>query len=194
MGSSTNPVALARQSPLRGAMLTLLVQRPAHGYELWVRLDRMLGPGWNVQRQSLYPMLRSMHGEGLIAPVSPLHDESGRVESGKIVFAATERAEPVVDAWMSTLVSLEEGPLQLEARMVVARVKDLPHLLVALDRYERKLFAKRAEWDERVSAPRSLRAAMMGLVRDASLQRIGGELLWVDKSRRAIRALMQAGA
>jgi hypothetical protein len=78
--------------------------------------------------------------------------------------------------------------------MVVARAKDLPHLLVALDRYERALFARRAEWDEWVSVPRSLRTVMLGLVRDASLQRIAGELLWVDKSRRTIRALMQAGA
>ena len=56
--------------------------------------------------------------------------------------------------------------------MVVARQEDLPRLCNALNGYERALFAKRAEIEEGLPAQHSLRAAMMYLVREASLQQI----------------------
>jgi DNA-binding PadR family transcriptional regulator len=187
MSSSINPVAFAHQSPLRGALVALLVQGPSYGYELANRLERQLGPGWTIQRPSLYRMLHGLHEKGLISPIS-----GEKTDSSRVVYRATEFAEPAVVAWMSNPVSLEHGQLQLQARMVVARQEDLPRLVIALGSYERALFARRAEVEEGLPARHSLRAAMMTMVRDASIQRIRGELQWVDKSRRRIHALMEA--
>jgi DNA-binding PadR family transcriptional regulator len=162
MSSSTNPVAFAHQSPLRGALVALLVQGPSYGYELANRLERQLGPGWTIQRPSLYRMLHGLHEKGLISPISGEKAAS----ASRVVYGATEFAEPAVVAWMSKPVSLEHGQLQLQARMVVARREDLPRLLVALGSYERALFARRAEVEEGLPARHSLRAAMMTMVRD----------------------------
>jgi hypothetical protein len=126
-----------------------------------------------------------MHEDGLIVPESA--DERN---PAKIVYGATELAQPAVVAWMESPLTLEKGQLQLQARMVVARSEDLPRLLVALNGYERELFAKRAKFEADMPNTQPLRSAMMFLVREAPLQRIKGELLWVDLSRQTIRSLM----
>jgi DNA-binding PadR family transcriptional regulator len=185
MDSSTAHATSANQSPLRGALLALIVRGPSHGYALANRLQRQLGPSWPIHRTSLYRMLKGMHEDGLIVPESA--DEGN---PAKIVYSATDSAAPAVVAWMDSPLPLGEGQLQLQARMVVARSEDLPRLLVALNSYERELFAKRSNIEADMPARQPLRSAMMFLVREAPIQRIGSELLWVDLSRQTIRDLM----
>jgi DNA-binding PadR family transcriptional regulator len=184
-GSSIDRAVFANQSPLKGALLALLVQGPSYGYELANRLERQLGPSWPILRPSLYRMLRRLRAEGLTSSES-----SKGTSSARIVYSATDLAEPALVAWIDSPLSLEQGQLQLQARMVVARHEDLPRLLVALDGHERALFVKRAEIEAGLPARQSLRAAMMYLVREASIQQINGELLWVDLSRQTIRGLI----
>ncbi|HTB50057.1 MAG TPA: PadR family transcriptional regulator [Solirubrobacteraceae bacterium] len=186
MGSPSAHATNANQSPLRGALLALIVQGSSHGYSLASRLQRQLGPSWPIHRTSLYRMLRGMHEDGLIVPESA--DESNLA---RIVYRATDSAAPALVAWMDSPLPLGEGQLQLQARMVVARPEDLPRLLVALNSYERELFAGRAKIEADMPATtQPLRSAMMFLVREAPIQRINGELLWVDLSRKTIRDLM----
>ena len=184
-GSSIDRATSTNQSPLKGALLALLVQGPSYGYELANRLERQLGPSWPILRPSLYRMLKKLQAEGLLSSES-----SRETSSARIVYGATDMAEPALVAWMDSPLPLEQGQLQLQARMIVARQEDLPRLLVALDGHERALFVKRAEIEAGVPARQSLRAAMMYLVREASIQQINGELLWVDMSRQTIRALL----
>jgi len=184
-GSSSDRAVSTNQSPLKGALLALLVQGPSYGYELANRLERQLGPSWPILRPSLYRMLRALQEGGLISAES-----SKEASLARIVYSATNLAEPALVAWMESPLGLEQAQLQLQARMIVAREEDLPRLLVALNRHERRLFAKRAEIQAGLPARQSLRAAMMYLVREASIQRINGELLWVDVSRQTILALI----
>jgi DNA-binding PadR family transcriptional regulator len=187
MTASANDKAIpAYQSPLKGAILGLLVQGPSHGYELANRLERQLGPSWQIYRPSMYRMLRALRKEGLLASESP-----GETDSARIIYSATDLAEPAFVAWMESPLPLGQAQLQLQARMVVARLEDLQGLLVALDDHERVLFAKRIEIRAGLPARQSLRAAMMFLVREASVQQINAELLWVDLSRQTMRALLE---
>ncbi len=176
----------SNQSPLKGAVLGLLVQGPSYGYEIANRLERQLGPGWTIVRPSLYRMLRGLDSEGLLSSTL-IADEAG---SARIMYYATDRAEQALVTWMDSPLSFDEAQLQLQARMVVARMEDLPRLMTALNEYERALFAKREEVEQPRPALPSLRAAMMFLVREASMQRIAAELLWLDMSRHTIRGLL----
>jgi DNA-binding PadR family transcriptional regulator len=183
----------SNQSPLKGAVLGLLVQGPSYGYELANRLERQLGPGWSIVRPSLYRMLRGLDREGLVsssqASASSSQD-SEDTSSARIMYEATDLAESALVAWMDSPLSFDEAQLQLQARMVVARPEDLPRLLVALNQHERALFSKRDQVQAGTPAQHSLRAAMMFLVREASMQRINGELLWLDLARQTIRTLL----
>lgn len=185
MDSSSVHATNANQSPLRGALLALIVQGSSHGYSLANRLQRQLGPSWPIHRTSLYRMLRGMYEDGLIVPESA--DESN---PARVVYSPTDLAGPAVVAWMDSPLPLGGGQLQLQARMVVARLEDLPRLLVALNGYERELFAKRTKIEADMPTKQQLRSAMMFLVREAPIQQINSELLWVDLSRQTIRGLM----
>jgi DNA-binding PadR family transcriptional regulator len=185
MASVSNRAVSKNQSPLKGAVLGLLMQGPSYGYQLANRLERQLGPTWTIVRPSLYRMLRALHEEGLISS-----EPSNETNSARIVYRATAAAEPAFATWMASSPPLEQARLQLQARMVVAQLQDLPRLLDALNSYERALFSKRAEVEEGLPIRHSLRAAMMHLVREASRQQINGELMWVDMSRRMILDLI----
>jgi DNA-binding PadR family transcriptional regulator len=170
---------------LKGALLGLILQRPSHGYELANRLERQLGSSWNINRSTLYRTLKALEDEGLISS-----DASGETRLERIVYSATPVTERAVEAWMDSLPGLRQARAQLQARMIVARPKDLPKLLVALNHYERMLFVRQAEIEAGLPHQDSLRAAMMYHVREASLQEIRGELFWIDATRRTIQNLI----
>lgn len=191
-GSSSDTAVSKALPPLKGAALGVLLQRESYGYEIANMLERQLGEDWSVSRSTLYRMLKDMVEEGLIESGSP-----GETVSDRIMYRSTALAEALFVQWMESPLSAEHGPLQLQARMVVARRRDLPGLLAVLNDYERVLFARRQEIEETMplppqrsfpSSPPLLRSTMMFLVRQAPLQRVAGELVWVDISRRTIHA------
>jgi DNA-binding PadR family transcriptional regulator len=184
MATATDPLAANGQSPLRGALLALLVQGPSHGYELANRLERQLGSEWRIARPSLYRMLKGMRVEGLLSADTP------EVAESKIVYRATGGAETALILWMESALSLDDGQLQLQARMIVARQEDLPRLLIAVNSYERRLVGLHSELRAVTVEAGSLLSAMMRLVRGASRHRIEAELLWLDEARHTIHALL----
>lgn len=185
MATAENQAFSGGKSPLKGALLGMLAQGPSHGYELANRLERQLGPLSTVNRSSMYRMLRAMQEEGLVTSHA-----SSEASSDRIVYSATPAARPALDAWMAWVPSLGQARSQLQAKMIVARREDLPKLMVSINHHERALFVKQAEIEAGVPPRHSLRAAMMYLVREASLQHIRGELQWLDLSRRTILDLI----
>jgi DNA-binding PadR family transcriptional regulator len=172
-------------APLKGAVLGLLVGGSSYGYELTNRLQRQLGPSWAINRKTIYRMLRALEAESLVY-CEPSHEKG----SEGIVFRATPLAEPALEEWLEGTPPLQEARAQLQAKMVVARMGDLPRLLVALDHYERALFAREAEIEAGLPPRQSLRSAMMYLVRDSSIQQIRADLIWAGTSRRMILDLL----
>jgi DNA-binding PadR family transcriptional regulator len=71
------------------AILGLLKQQPMHGYQLSRELGESLGGFWRVSYGSLYPTLRRLERNGLVAPV-PGGTTGGR---RKTVFGITEQGE-----------------------------------------------------------------------------------------------------
>lgn len=162
----------------------MLVEHPTHGYELANRLERQLGRP--IDRMTVYRTLRALEAEGLLYPEHSAEKRSDH----RIVFHATPLAEPAFVRWLEDSPPLQRAKGQLQAKMVVARTEDLPRLLVGLDHYERALFAREAEIKAGLPPRQSLRAAMMYLVRDASIKEIHAELLWAGTSRQMILDLL----
>jgi DNA-binding PadR family transcriptional regulator len=71
------------------AILGLLKQQPMHGYQLSRELGESLGGFWRVSYGSLYPTLRRMERDGLVAPLA------GQPTGGrrKTVYGITEQGE-----------------------------------------------------------------------------------------------------
>ena len=71
-----------RTGELRLALLSLIADRPRHGYELMKELEARSGGLYRASAGSIYPTLQQLEDEGLV---------SSRSEGGKRVYAASER-------------------------------------------------------------------------------------------------------
>ncbi len=181
---STDASRVLRSSPLKGALLCLLVQQRGYGYDLTNQLERRLGPGWNINRKSLYRMLESLERSNLA-----YSDRSEGSSSERIMYDPTPAAEPVVAEWMGSIGSrlvLRE----LQAKLVVARREDLPRLLVAVDECERRCFAMQREIKVNLPPQQSLVGALMYLAREEELFSSESSLLWLDVVRGKILDLI----
>ncbi len=72
----------ARRGALRAAVLTLLDERPMHGYELITELEARSGGRWRPSPGAIYPALNRLEEAGLIDSAD---------DDGKRRFALTER-------------------------------------------------------------------------------------------------------
>lgn len=170
-------------SPLKGALLGLVLQHPGHGYDLANRLNRRLGPAWQIEAKGLYPMLQQLERAGLVLSKAVDHDgPTGR----RVVYHPTERAQDALTEWMAASATTEPVRVELQAKLAVARGEDMPCLLAALDCYERECHALLNASSEELPLPRSWTALAMTLTRAAALTRLQGELDWVVLARRAI--------
>jgi DNA-binding PadR family transcriptional regulator len=170
-------------SPLKGALLGLVLQRPGHGYDLANRLGRRLGPAWQIEAKSIYPMLQQLQRAGLVSSERVAHDgPTGQ----RVVYSPTDGAAAALTEWMSNGVSHEPLRAEVQAKLAVARGEDVPRLLDALDAHERDCLALLAASAEEFPPVGSFAGLAMTLTRAAALTRLRAELEWVALARRAL--------
>jgi len=80
------------------ALLLLLRERPAHGYDLLERLPELTGEQ-RVEMGNLYRLLRALEEEGLVA---------SSWSDGKRTYAITERGVQLLDQWAEALRTSQE--------------------------------------------------------------------------------------
>jgi poly-beta-hydroxybutyrate-responsive repressor len=80
------------------ALLLLLRERPAHGYELLESLSELL-PGERIDMGNLYRALRAMERDGLVS--SEWHGELPG--PARRTYALTDAGAAVLDEWVSAL-------------------------------------------------------------------------------------------
>ena len=172
-------------SPLKGAVLGLLLERPSYGYELASRLSGRLGPAWQIAPKSVYPLLDQLEKAGLAMSVVEPSPASPRQQ--RTVYYPTDQASAALALWMGTSVPKEPLRVELQAKIAVARTEDGEQLLALLDDYEREcLELLQATSDEQPSV-RSWRTLLMDLTLEAADAHLRAELEWVTLARRRIR-------
>jgi PadR family transcriptional regulator PadR len=80
------------------ALLLLLSERPAHGYELVEQLEQ-LAPGERVHLGNLYRALRALEHEGLVAS----HWDADAPGPAKRVYELTDTGRTVLGEWAGAL-------------------------------------------------------------------------------------------
>jgi DNA-binding PadR family transcriptional regulator len=170
-------------SPLKGALLGLLLQRPGHGYDLANRLNRRLGPAWQIEAKSLYPMLQQLERASLVSSKRvAAHGPTGQ----RLVYFPTKRAADALTEWMATGAPAEPQRGELQAKLAVARAEDVPRLLAALEGHERHCLTLLGAYSEQLPQARSWIALAMNLTRAATLARLRAELDWIALARKEI--------
>ncbi len=187
MSAETSEKKQVSGSPLRGALLALLVgegEQPLGGYRLGTLVERRLGPAWRVTRQSVYGTLDRLEEDGLVS--SSVKVTGGRVGEGQRVYSPTERAEAAVAAWMETPVGKEPMRTELQAKIAMSSARHAPALLRALDGYERDCFAMLRKTQEAEVPMGSWAGLAMNLTRMAVDESLQAELKWITLARRWI--------
>jgi DNA-binding PadR family transcriptional regulator len=176
-------------TPLRGALLGLLLERPGHGGALASRLSTRLGETWRVDNNDVYRLLEQLEKTGLATS----RDEPKRGNRGRthLVYHPTEASSAALSLWIETLLPREPVRLGLQAKLSVAREQDAPRLLIALKAYEREcLMLDRLLGPTELGA-RSWPALYLDCAREGVHAQLQSEIVWAARTRRRINEFLQ---
>jgi DNA-binding PadR family transcriptional regulator len=167
-------------TPLRGALLGLVLERPGHGGDLANRLAARLGETWRVDTNDVYRLLEQLEKNGLVHA----RDEPKRsnIRRTHLVYHPTAEASEALSAWIETVLPREPVRLGLHAKLSVARPEDAPALLGALRAYERECLAL-AHIASPIKAPtRSWATLCMECTRDGAHVQLQAEASWAART------------
>jgi PadR family transcriptional regulator, regulatory protein AphA len=179
------------------ALLGLLRERPAYGYQLGERLRERLGPAWAINSGHLYQTLKRMEKEGLIERVDGAeHDRDDRH-----VYAITDGGEAEFQSWFEQDV----GSLQLLRRPLLVKIalagpERLEDALKQIDAYERgcadRLKELSRERDETSDESLQVRAdhILLRLGLSADISHLKAELGWARHARQMVSWLLNQDA
>jgi DNA-binding PadR family transcriptional regulator len=171
-------------SPLKGAILGLVLERPGHGYDLGARLRARLGPTWAIDPKRLYRMLDQLERANLISGAVERDPENPRQH--RTVYSATDSAPEALRLWLETLAPREPTRVEIQAKVAAARAQDAPQLLLALRQYERECLELLRVGSEQPLPARSWLGLVMDIVRDAADVHLRAEIEWAKRTRRRI--------
>jgi DNA-binding PadR family transcriptional regulator len=137
--SAEKKKALAERSPLRAAVLAVVLEGPGHGYEIAARLAWRVGPSWRIYAKHLYPVLKSLEKDGYVRVEDmPAKAQRGnsRLRKDRLVYYPTPAAEQARLEWMQTPASSTLIRPDIHARLIFSRPEEAPRLLEMLKQYE----------------------------------------------------------
>jgi DNA-binding PadR family transcriptional regulator len=175
-------------TPLRGALLGLLLERPGHGGDLANRLAARLGETWRVDTNDVYRLLEQLEKTGLA--VSRDEPKRGNHRRTHLVYHPTDASAEALTLWMETLLPREPVRLALQAKLSVARQQDAPLVQIALKAYERECLLLAQLVHPSDGEARSWPALCMDCTRDAVYAQLQTEVNWAMRTRQRINEFM----
>ena len=97
---------------LRYALLALLGESEAHGYELLQRFNRRIGPFWHPNIGQVYQLLHELERRGFVA-----RRDEGAGSRARRVFRLTPRGERALGTWLTRRLAHEAALGQAEAHL-----------------------------------------------------------------------------
>jgi DNA-binding PadR family transcriptional regulator len=176
-------------TPLRGALLGLLLERPGHGGDLANRLAARLGETWRVDTNDVYRLLEQLEKTGLaVSRDEPKRNNHSRTH---LVYYPTEEASEALTLWMETLLPREPVRLGLQAKLSVAREEDAHRLLAALRAYERECLMLAQLVSPTNGSGRSWTSLCLDCTRDAVYAQLEVEITWASRTRQRINEFLE---
>ncbi|MGO9488162.1 MAG: PadR family transcriptional regulator [Solirubrobacteraceae bacterium] len=174
-------------TPLRGALLGLLLERPGHGGDLANRLAARLGETWRVDTNDVYRLLDQLERTGLAVS----RDEPKRDRRTHLVYYPTDRTAGALTLWMETLPPREPVRLGLQAKLSVARQQDASRLLRALRAYEQECLVLAHVICPNDGQACSWAALCADCSRDAVHAQLRSDVDWAARTQRRIDEFVQ---
>jgi DNA-binding PadR family transcriptional regulator len=182
-----------RSSPARLAVLGLVVERPAHRYELARRFSERVGPAWGIHRSQVYQLAEGLRRDGLAERVSEIGHGAASLE----VFRATDQGRHVFETWLVSEVATDATSVRnsLFIRLAFLRPEHVPHMLRLIAAREQALLNSIREYSEGCPelSPATARTNWpqlgLHLILDGTVATLGSELSWLRRVRGTLEAL-----
>jgi DNA-binding PadR family transcriptional regulator len=179
--------ASVRPSPVKSALLALLIERPTYTYELSKRFDQRFGDLFGIGQARVYQLVTEMLGEELIEIMGQSGGRSSR--QPKPHYRATKVGARLHREWLAS--TFQDDPLRTELllRLLSTGTNDARSMLMVVDSYERMCLDEMVTSGTQESPirPRGLREVLIAeqerLLRDARLK-------WAAFARKQIRVQM----
>jgi PadR family transcriptional regulator, regulatory protein AphA len=180
------------------ALLGLLLERPAYGYQLGERLQELLGPAWAINSGQLYQVIKSMEKADLIERIGSDRDET---ETKRQIFAGTDKGIDEYDEWFEQDASdVRLVRRSLLVKIALAGPDRLEDAVRHIETYERacaKLLGERSRERDavrldgmRVRADRFVLRLALG----ADISSLEAELAWSRHTRDSLSWLQEQNA
>jgi DNA-binding PadR family transcriptional regulator len=173
-------------SPVTGALLGLLLERPGYGYELGKRLDERMGSAWKLTPSTIYSVLDRLESQQFVR--RDVRALSGRPRAReRVMYHPTDQGAVAFERWLASPERKEPIRTQLLAKIAVARPEHAPMLLAALDDYERDCLAMLAAASEEDEPDADgWNELLARVIEDAACEHLRAELQWVGSTRARI--------
>jgi PadR family transcriptional regulator, regulatory protein AphA len=190
---------VARVNPTEFAILGLLAEEPRSGYDIKKDVEERLSHFWSESFGHIYPMLRRLHGRGLVE--RSVERQEGRPDRN--VYSITSEGRAALQAWFAEPPPPQRPRNEILLRIFLGRHADKEHLLrdVRGQRagFERTLAALRAvqdrldgevgeEEDEKHVHPDRV---YWGLTLSYGLRALEALVQWGEEAEAALKALAE---
>ncbi len=167
---------------LRYALLALLAEGEAHGYELLKRFNRRLGPFWHPNIGQVYQLLHELERRGFVTR----RDDLAGIRLRRL-FRMTARGERALRTWLARRPAWPP-PLRDEifVRCLAAERDGSDALLVQLERQEAEYRRYLVLVDEEASRPGQ--TVTRQLTHEAARGQAEAHLRWLVRCRELLAA------
>ena len=166
--------------PLRYALLALLGEGEAHGYELVKQFTAQLGPFWHPNVGQVYQLLRDLERQGLV-----VRRDEARGTRARRLFRLTARGERALRTWLARRPGWPP-PLREEifVRFLAARRHGADAVRTQLDRQEEEY--RRYLSIIRDEGARAATSVTRRLAHEAALGHVESRLRWLAHCRQVL--------
>lgn len=179
-----------RENRSRYAVLGALTIEPMSGYDLRAFFDQSVSFFWNESYGQIYPILKQLAAEKLVAPAS--RKASGGLHPRRTVYAITARGRAALAAWLAEPVEQQVGRIEILLKLFFAPEGDpgaarehiaafRQHHVAKLATFDAVESRIRTEYADRAELPYWLLTLSYG-------QHVSRALLeWCDEAERTVR-------
>lgn len=119
--------------PTHWLVLGLVIEQPAHGYEIITRYDRRIGPYLPMSRASVYSALDRLTEHGLAVPYTPVVTD---LREMRVTYQATAVGLAAYKKWLLSPTHPRHWREELLGRLTTGGILGHDGLLKLIDLYE----------------------------------------------------------
>lgn len=179
----THKEALDGRSPIRAAVLAVLIEQPSHGWGVARRVSRRMGLSWRLDPKHVYSYLERLEREGLVRSRKEQFDRPPYVRD---VYYPTAQGEEARQAWLAAPLNTGVMRTDLEVRLGFSTEEDIPDLLRVLAERREEILEEIEENAASDTVRVSYLAMIINLQRASVDKRLKAEMEWIEEARREL--------